>query len=361
MTTDNKPLGITSPIPGISSEVDGAPATVPGSGGDGLTPQASTVKTTDTPSAGSPSAADNTDSASTDNEEQQKRDAVAGIDHQIKIYRDWLDTEANRPETKEEREKRERREKSKRIIAAVTDGIGVLSNLYFTSQYAPNMYNHDKGSMTKAVDARLEKMKAERERNDDKYLQFSLKLGDLENQRAATLRELEAQQEQLKLAREKNQREAEQHGWLALLQPDKQREAKGKADKAQTDAEWAERHNKDKHDLTTAKIKTEGTRQTANIASANNSNAGARDKENKEFYGLGADGKWHPFKLRQGAIDFEHRQHTYDPSRWGDDLEEITYTEETDDRDKTTRKTMRKSKGKSVKGKGYGDNDNKGY
>ncbi len=136
-------------------------------------------------------------------EQQQRVDATAGTDRQIKTIQDWMDAEGNRPETEEERKKRERREKSKRIIAAVSDGISALSNLYFTSQYAPDMYNHEKGSMTNAVDARLERLKAEREKNADKYLQFSLKLGDLENERAKTLRELEAQQERQKLAREK--------------------------------------------------------------------------------------------------------------------------------------------------------------
>lgn len=49
-------------------------------------------------------------------------------------------TETHEPETDEQRKKRERREKSKKIIAAVTDGVRALSNLYFTTQYAPNMY-----------------------------------------------------------------------------------------------------------------------------------------------------------------------------------------------------------------------------
>lgn len=119
-------------------------------------------------------------------EQQQRVDATAGIDRQIKLYRDWLDAEAHRPETEEQRKKRERKEKSKRIIAAVSDGISALSNLYFTTQYAPNMYNHEKGSMTTAVGKRLDQLKAEREKKRDQYLNFSLKLGDLENQRAAT-------------------------------------------------------------------------------------------------------------------------------------------------------------------------------
>ena len=70
------------------------------------------------------------------------------------------------------------------------------------------------------LQAQLDKLKAEREANADKYLQYSLKIGDLQNDRAKTLREMEAEQEKRKLAREKAQREQKEHGWLAALQPD---------------------------------------------------------------------------------------------------------------------------------------------
>lgn len=292
-------------------------------------------------------------------EQQQLVDATAGIDRQIKTVQDFLDAEAHRPETKEQREKRERKERSRRIIAAVSDGISALSNLYFTSQYAPNMYDHDKGSMKKAVDARIERMKAEREKNADKYLQFSLKLGDLENQRAATLRELEALQERQRLAREKAQRETEEHGWLALLQDGKRREQAGKADKAEQDAITARAIAEAAPELQEAKLATERARKGSYDASAANSraSAAAHGRSNVlEFQGLGSDGKLRGFKTRQAAIDYERRQGTYDAARWGDDLEEVTHTEET-----SHNKTVRKSKSKPVKGKGYGDDDNKGY
>lgn len=207
--------------------------------------------------------------------QQQRADAVAGSDRQIKTIKDWMEAEENRPETAEERDKRERMEKSKKIIAAFSDGISALSNLYFTSQYAPNMYNHEKGSMTDAVDARIERLKAEREKKRDRYLNFSLKLGDIENDRAKTLRELEAQQERQKLAREKAQREAEQHGWLSLLQPDKQREQAGKANKAEQEARVAQAEADNAPALQQAKLATEKARGEAQRASAANSRASA--------------------------------------------------------------------------------------
>lgn len=111
---------------------------------------------------------------------QQRADAVVGTDRQIKTVQDWMDAEENRPETPEERKKRERREKSKRIIGAVSDGLSALSNLYFTTQYAPNMYNHEKSSMTDAVAKRIEQQKAEREKKHDQYFNYAMMLGKLE-------------------------------------------------------------------------------------------------------------------------------------------------------------------------------------
>lgn len=292
-------------------------------------------------------------------EQQQRVDATAGTDRQIKTIQDWMDSEENRPETPEQRKKRERREKSKRIIAAVSDGISALSNLFFTTQYAPNMYNHEKGSMTTALGKRLDQLKAERERKRDQYLNFSLKLGDLENQRAATLRELEAQQERQKLAREKAQREAEAHGWLAATQSDKQREQAGKANKAEQEAIAAKAVADAAPEMQRAKLATEGARKGCLDASAANyrASAAAHGRSNvSEYQGLGKDGKLRQFSTRQAAIDFERRQGTYDAALWGDDLEETINTKGT-----SHNKTVRKSKSKPVKGKGYGDDDDKGY
>ena len=260
-------------------------------------------------------------------EQQQRVDATAGTDRQIKTIQDWMDAEGNRPETEEERKKRERREKSKRIIAAVSDGISALSNLYFTSQYAPDMYNHEKGSMTNAVDARLERLKAEREKNADKYLQFSLKLGDLENERAKTLRELEAQQERQKLAREKAQREAEAHGWAAVLQPDKQREQAGKANRAEQEAITAKAEAEAAPELQQAKIATEKARKGSLDASAANSRASAaahgRSNQN-EFSAWDEHGNEHKFRTKEAAEAYAKQHGT-----WKEEDETETTTTET--------------------------------
>lgn len=259
-------------------------------------------------------------------EQRQRVDATAGTDRQIKTIQDWMDSEENRPETPEQRKKRERREKSKRIIVAVSDGISALSNLFFTTQYAPNMYNHEKGSMTTAVGKRLDQLKAEREKKRDQYLNFSLKLGDLENQRAATLRELEAQQERQKLAREKAQREAEAHGWLAALQPDKQREQKGKADRAEQEAIVAQAEAEAAPEMQRAKLATEKARRGSYDASAANSraSAAAHNRSNvSEFSAWDENGREHKFRTKEAADAYAKQHGTWQE----EDVSETTNTE----------------------------------
>lgn len=198
-----------------------------------------------------------------------------GYDQQIAA----LQEAANRvkPETEEERKKRERREKSAKIVSAVSDGLQALSNLFFTTRGAPNMYDHKEASQLTPLQEKLEKLKAERQANADKYLQYSLKIGDAQNERAKTLREMEAQQERAKLAREKAQREQEEHGWLAALQPDKQREQAGKATKAEQEAVTAKAEADNAPDLYKEKVNTERNRGKAAAASAEASHASAAD------------------------------------------------------------------------------------
>ena len=73
-----------------------------------------------------------------------------------------------RPETAEEKAKREKREKGEAMLAAVGDGISALSNLWFTSQYAPNAYDPSKG-MSATTKDRWDKLRQEREVNRRAY------------------------------------------------------------------------------------------------------------------------------------------------------------------------------------------------
>ena len=217
-----------------------------------------------------------------------------GYDQQIEALK--AAAAAVTPETEEQRAKRERQEKSKKIIAATVDGLSALSNLFFTTKYAPNSYNPQNSQMGK-VNERIEALKAERQADADRYNNIMLRLGDAQNARAKTLREMQAQQEAQKLAREKAQREAEAHGWRALLQPDKQREQKGKADRAEQQAITAQAEAENAPAMQQAKLKTEQARAgaqraaaSASYASAANSKASAEGNRQKGIYGT-FDGK----------------------------------------------------------------------
>lgn len=254
-----------------------------------------------------------------------------GYDQQIAA----LQEAANRvkPETEEERKKRERREKSAKIVSAVSDGLQALSNLFFTTRGAPNMYDHKEASQLTPLQEKLEKLKAERQANADKYLQYSLKIGDAQNERAKTLREMEAQQERAKLAREKAQREQEEYGWLAALQPDKQREQAGKATKAEQEAVTAKAEADNAPDLYKAKVDTEKARGEAQRASAASSRAAATDhyasarahdrSNNDEFSAWDENGREHKFRTAAAAEAFAKQHGTFEET-------DVTSTSTTD-------------------------------
>ena len=275
---------------------------------------------------------------------QNNADAVMGYDQQIAA----LQEAANRvkPETEEERKKRERREKSAKIVSAVSDGLQALSNLFFTTRGAPNMYDHKEASQLTPLQEKLEKLKAERQANADKYLQYSLKIGDAQNERAKTLREMEAEQEKQKLAREKAQREQEEHGWLAALQPDKLREQAGKATKAEQEAVTAKAEADNAPDLYKAKVDTEKARGEAQRASAASSRAAATDhyasarahdrSNNNEFSAWDENGREYKFRTKDAAEAFAKQHRTFD-------YQDVTSTTDSDINGKSTTTYKNKS------------------
>ena len=76
--------------------------------------------------------------------------------------------------TKEQIEKERKKEKRERLFAALGDGISALSNLYFTTQYAPNMYN-PKETNSERVENYWTKLRDEREANRRRYVDGYLK------------------------------------------------------------------------------------------------------------------------------------------------------------------------------------------
>lgn len=74
-----------------------------------------------------------------------------------------------KPPTPEDLEKERKKQKRESVFAAISEGISALSNLYFTSQYAPNAFEPSKG-MAATTKARFDKLKKEREDNYRQYM-----------------------------------------------------------------------------------------------------------------------------------------------------------------------------------------------
>lgn len=85
-----------------------------------------------------------------------------------------------KPLSEEELKKLRRRQKIEGIISGISDAAQAVSNLWFTSQYAPNMYNPKEGMSAKAKE-RFDKEKAQREADADKYLQYALTIGKMKD------------------------------------------------------------------------------------------------------------------------------------------------------------------------------------
>ena len=73
-----------------------------------------------------------------------------------------------KPPTEEELEKERKKEKREKIFAAIGDGIAALSNLFFTTQGAPNAYD-PKNSLSAKSQGRWDKLKKERDENGRYY------------------------------------------------------------------------------------------------------------------------------------------------------------------------------------------------
>ncbi|MBQ8874688.1 MAG: hypothetical protein IJY60_05200 [Bacteroides sp.] len=72
------------------------------------------------------------------------------------------------PPTPEELEKEKKKQRRDAIFAAIGDGISALSNLYFTTQGAPNMYNGN-NTMSERTKIRYDKLMKDREEKNTAY------------------------------------------------------------------------------------------------------------------------------------------------------------------------------------------------
>ena len=89
-----------------------------------------------------------------------------------------------RPLTDDDVRRIRRRQRAEGIIAGISDAARALSNLYFTTQYAPDMYNAQDGMSAKSRQ-RYERMMADRDKENDAYYNLSMSINKLQARDAA--------------------------------------------------------------------------------------------------------------------------------------------------------------------------------
>ena len=273
----------------------------------------------------------------------------------IRILKDEI---KNNPiETLEQRKKREKRERLEKIISGISDAVSAVSNLYFTSRYAPNAYN-PKQSMSAKSQARWDKAKAERDKNLQNHLHYAIQLGQLQNQDWQHRRQAERDRladerwrHQSAIADAKEKRAAQLHD-IEILFRNKQIDAsKAEAKRKEIEAQYAEELNK-------AKVAREQAAASANQARANNYKNGGSGGKQGEYPWYDKNGKLH-YARDYGAM----RQNAIMHGTWIEEEDRSTVENSTSfdkgKRTETNTTTKKKGEGRSTKpGLGWGKSSN---
>lgn len=191
----------------------------------------------------------------------------------------WKKLNPYEPPTHEQLEKERKKKKRDQIWAAVGDGIAALSNLFFTSQYAPNAYT-GRTTMSDAVKDRWDKLEKDRKDNAINYFNGYLraKAADDADDKDKRNWEYRLGRDKLEDARAeaaearaaaKDKRDAAMHELNLMLVGHKIDAADAEAKRKGIEAKYAE-------ELEKAKVNTEKARGSAQRASASASSARAR-------------------------------------------------------------------------------------
>ncbi|WP_300502249.1 hypothetical protein [uncultured Duncaniella sp.] len=195
----------------------------------------------------------------------------------------------NKPETAEERAKREKREKSEAAIAAVGDTISALSNLWFTSQYAPNAYDPSKG-MSATTKARWDKLRQEREARRREYADGYMRALAMDEAKNREDRNWRHTIEREKIADQRYEIKAAQDKALADLNEQLKRHqitaAEYKAEQERIKAQFAEQN-----EMLDLGYKQAGIQQRRAAAGASNASAGASNAKANYYRNGGSGGR----------------------------------------------------------------------
>ena len=192
-----------------------------------------------------------------------------------------------KPPTQEELEKERKKQRREQIFAAIGDGISALSNLFFTTQYAPNMYRPVE-TQSEKTKKRWDKLAAERNANMTAYINGLMRARQADDtyndnerawQRQLGLDKIKQERDKAADARAeaKEKRDAEMHDLNKQLRNNQITQAEYEAKKAEVEARYAPQ-------LEESKIGRNRAAAGASNASARASNSRAR------YYDRGGSG-----------------------------------------------------------------------
>lgn len=176
-------------------------------------------------------------------------------------------------------EQERKRKKREKLFAAIGDGISAMSNLYFTTQYAPDMFSGVKTASQKTRE-RWEKLEKERKEDRNAYLAWLMRAQQADdayddNERAWK-RQLGLDEDKRKRdgeaderARAEEDRKKAEEDRKEELHPFAVRAAEGKAKVAEAEADHADEYQK-------SRIRRNDAAANASRARANEAGGGSR-------------------------------------------------------------------------------------
>lgn len=188
-----------------------------------------------------------------------------------------------KPPTQEELEKERKKQRREQIFAAIGDGISALSNLFFTTQYAPNMYRPAE-TQSEKTRKRWDKLAAERNANMTAYINGLMRARQADDayndnerawQRQLGLDKIKQERDKAADARAeaKEKRDQEMHDLNKQLRNNQITQSEYEAKKAEVEARYAPQ-------LEQSKINRNKAAAGASNASASASRARARYYDN---------------------------------------------------------------------------------
>lgn len=253
-----------------------------------------------------------------------------------------------KPPTEEELAKERKKQKREQIFAAIGDGISALSNLFFTTQYAPNMYT-GKDTMSERTRVRYDRLVKEREGKEKEYYEGLMRAKQADAEEADRERKWQRQlgidDYNRKRNDAKDERDKQMFELNLQLQNHKISAAEADAKRKGIEAKYAE-------ELEKAKVETEKARGTAQRAGASASNARANYYNNGGGSGKAGEYPWYD---SEGNKHFAHsyeamRQNAIDNGTWNEETQ-VSTTDVKSGRGKTvkTSETTKPGKGHSSK------------